>query len=129
VTDQLGNPKLADDLAFGIIRGIELGKTGIYNIAGREILSRFDFATHLARIFEFDAKLILPVKTSQLRLPAPRPLKSGLVTLKAEVELGTKPSTVEQGILVLKNQLARTLRRMADTMAVPGSAAFRQGKR
>ena len=126
VDDQLGNPTLADDLAYGIVRGIELERSGIYNIAGRDIISRYDFALRLAQIFNFDPGLISPIKTSQLRQPAARPLKSGLITLKAEVELGFKPSTTDQGLVVLKNQLSRTSKRLADSGPVPGSASARQ---
>lgn len=122
VDDQFGNPTLADDLAYGLIKGMELGRTGIYNIAGREILSRFEFARRLAKVFGFDPTLITPIKTSQLHQPAPRPLKSGLITLKAEVELGIAPSTVEQGLLVLKNQLSRNSRKLGDSAPVPGQS-------
>jgi len=121
VDDQFGNPTLADDLAFGIVRAIELERSGIYNIAGRDILSRYEFAVRLARVFELDPSLITPIKTSQLRQPAPRPLKSGLVTLKAEVELGVRPCTVEQGLTILKNQLSRSAKRLGDSAPVPGS--------
>lgn len=120
VDDQFGNPTLADDLAYGLIRGVELGKTGIFNIAGRDIVSRFEFAQKIARGFGLDESLITPVKTAQLRQPAHRPLKSGLITLKAEVELGIHPSTIEQGIAVVKNQLARGARRAADSAPLPG---------
>ena len=37
------------------------------------------------------AGLITPIKTAHLKQPAPRPLKSGLITLKAEVEIGYRP--------------------------------------
>lgn len=120
VDDQIGNPTLADDLAYGIIRGLDLGKTGIYNIAGRDIASRYDFALRIARAFALDESLITPIKTAQLRQPAPRPLKSGLITLKAEVELGISPSTIEQGLAVVKNQITRGARRAADSAPVPG---------
>ena len=125
VDDQLGNPTLADDLAYGLIRGVELGKTGIYNIAGRDIISRYAFAQRIARAFGLDESLITPIKTAQLRQPAHRPLKSGLITLKAEVELGIHPSTVEQGLAVVKNQLARGARRAADSAPLPGHAPGR----
>jgi dTDP-4-dehydrorhamnose reductase len=105
VDDQTGNPTLVDDLAFGILKGMELGKTGVYNIAGRDIVNRYEFAVRLAQVFGLDASLIQPIKTAQLRQPAPRPLKSGLLTLKAEVELGYNPSSVEQGLRTLKGQL------------------------
>jgi len=120
VDDQLGNPTLADDLAYGLLRGVELGRTGVYNIAGRDIVSRYEFAVRIARAFSLDASLISPVKTAQLRQPAHRPLKSGLITLKAEVELGIHPSTIEQGLAVLKNQISRGKRRAADSGPVPG---------
>lgn len=107
VDDQIGNPTLVDDLAFGLIRAMEMEKTGLYHIAGRDIVSRFDFAVALARAFGLDASLIEPIKTAQLRQPAVRPLRSGLITLRAEVDLGLKPSGMEQGLAVLKTQLAR----------------------
>jgi dTDP-4-dehydrorhamnose reductase len=122
VDDQLGNPTLVDDLAYGLVRGIELGKTGMYHVAGRDIVSRYDFARVLARVFNFDERLISPIKTSQLRQPAPRPLKSGLITLKAEVELGIRPSTTEQGLLVLKSQLSRAMKMLNDSTPVAGNA-------
>jgi dTDP-4-dehydrorhamnose reductase len=105
VDDQIGNPTLVDDLAYGLLRAVELEKTGVYNIAGREIVSRYEFAVRLARVFALDESLITPIKTASLKQPAVRPLKSGLITLKAEVELGFKPSSIEHGLEVLKSQL------------------------
>jgi dTDP-4-dehydrorhamnose reductase len=106
VDDQIGNPTLVDDLAFGLLRAVELEKSGVYNIAGRDIVTRFEFAVRLAKFFGLDPKLIHPIKTAQLRQPAARPLRSGLITLKAEVDLGLKPSTIEEGLAILKSQLA-----------------------
>ncbi len=120
VDDQYGNPTLVDDLAYGLLRAVELEKTGIFNIAGREIVTRFEFAVRLAEKFGLDAGLITPVKTSDLNQPAPRPLKSGLITLKAETELGISPSNVDEGLTILKSQISRTLKRMDDEKAVPG---------
>jgi len=122
VDDQIGNPTLADDLAYGLLRGVELRKSGIYNIAGRDIMSRYEFALRVADVFSLDHSLITPIKTSDLNQPAPRPLKSGLITLKAEVELGLKPATVEQGLAILKNQIARTSRRASDSRPMPGTS-------
>ncbi|MFN0159375.1 MAG: dTDP-4-dehydrorhamnose reductase [Bacteroidota bacterium] len=129
VDDQFGNPTLVDDLAYGIVSAIELGRTGVYNIAGREIISRYEFALRLARVFDFDERLITPIQTSQLKQPAVRPLKSGLITLKAELELGIKPSTVEDGLKILKNQLQRTARRAADSPPAPSATPSRPTKR
>jgi dTDP-4-dehydrorhamnose reductase len=120
VDDQYGNPTLVDDLAHAIVSAIELDRSGIYNIAGRDILNRYEFALVLARVFDFDPGLITPIKTSVLHQPAPRPLRSGLITLKAEVELGYRPSTSEQGLLVLKSQLARSEKKLSDSAPIPG---------
>ncbi len=120
VDDQTGNPTLVDDLAHGIISGVELERTGVYHIAGREIVSRYEFALKLASVFGFDSELISPVRTAALNQPAQRPLKSGLVTLKAEVELGYRPSTVEEGLTILKGQLSRSARRLPDSAPIPG---------
>lgn len=127
VDDQEGNPTLADDLAYGLMRGVELGKTGIYHIAGREIVNRYDFAVRLAKAFGLDIGLITPVKTADLHQPAPRPLKSGLITLKAETDLGITPSTIDEGLTIFKSQITRTLRRLGDSNAVP--AARGSGRR
>lgn len=129
VDDQYGNPTLADDLAHGIASAVELNRSGIYNLAGRNIVNRYEFALQLARVFGFDPALISTMKTSQLRQPAARPLKSGLITLKAEVELGFKPSTVEEGLLILKKQLSRTSKRLPDSAPMPRPVVSRQGKR
>lgn len=129
VDDQMGNPTLAEDLAHAIVSALELGRTGIYHIAGREIVSRYEFALALARVFGFDPALITPIKTSLLHQAAPRPLNSGLITLKAEVELGFRPSTVEEGLMVLKRQLSRTARRLPDSAPLPRSSTSRFGKR
>lgn len=110
VEDQIGNPTLVDDLAYAVLSAIELGRTGLYHVAGRDILSRYEFALRLARVFEFDESLITPVTTDALRQPAARPLKSGLITLKAEVELGLKPSTAVEGLRILRSQILRAAR-------------------
>jgi hypothetical protein len=60
-----------------------------------------------------------------LRQPAPRPLKSGLVTLKAETELGYRPLGIQESLAVLKNQLSRNARRVGDSAPVPGQPPAR----
>jgi dTDP-4-dehydrorhamnose reductase len=122
VDDQFSNPTLVDDLAQGILNAIELGRTGIYNLAGRDIVSRYDFALELARVFSYDPKLILPIKSAQFKQAAPRPMNSGLITLKAEVELGYRPSTVEQGLQILLSQLSRTSRKLPDSGPIPSTS-------
>ncbi|MBI1806403.1 MAG: dTDP-4-dehydrorhamnose reductase [Ignavibacteria bacterium] len=105
VDDQIGNPTLADDLAYGIMKVLELERMGIYHIAGPDLVSRYDFAVVLARVFNLNKKLLSPVKTISLKQPAPRPLKSGFITLKAQVDLDLKMSNNEQGLTAFKHQI------------------------
>ena len=105
VDDQMGNPTLADDLAFAIVKIIELGRSGLYHISGADLVSRYDFALALAEVFETNKKLVSPVKTVSLKQPAARPMKSGFITLKAQTDLDIKMSGMYHGLTVLKNQL------------------------
>jgi dTDP-4-dehydrorhamnose reductase len=106
VDDQICNPTLADDLAYAILKIIELNRTGLYHVSGSDLMSRYEFAMMLARAFRYNRRLITPVKTASLKQPAARPLRSGFVTLKAQVDLGIKPSGVEQGLTIFKNQVS-----------------------
>ncbi len=106
VSDQLGSPTFVDDLAYGIVKILELKKSGIYHISGPDVVSRYDFAREVARVFRLNTKLISAVKTSALNQPAPRPLKSGFIILKAQVDLNLAMSGMENGLLILRNQLS-----------------------
>ncbi|MCH8034964.1 MAG: dTDP-4-dehydrorhamnose reductase [Bacteroidetes bacterium] len=105
VTDQINNPTFIDDLVQAISKINEFNKTGIYNIGGREFLSRFDFTLKIADYFELDNTLIKPITTNELNQLARRPLKSGLITLKAETELGYKPHTIKEALAEMKREL------------------------
>ncbi|MBD3409373.1 MAG: dTDP-4-dehydrorhamnose reductase [Ignavibacteriales bacterium] len=105
VTDQINNPTYADDLAEAIARCANNRARGVYHIGGREFLSRYDFTMRIADFFDLDKSLITPITTEELTLPARRPLKSGLVTLKAETELGYRASGVEETFRLMKRAL------------------------
>ncbi len=106
VTDQINNPTFIDDLVQAINKVIEFNKLGVYNIGGREFLSRFKFTEIIADYFNLDKSLIFPIVTSELNQPAPRPLQSGLLTLKAETELGYKPTTILESLAIMKKELS-----------------------
>lgn len=105
VDDQYGNPTLVDDLAYAVLKIVEYDRNGLYHIAGSEIVSRYGFAVAIAKQFGFDKKLIIPIKTALLKQPAPRPLRSGFVILKAATDLNIKMSDVETGIKIFASQI------------------------
>jgi dTDP-4-dehydrorhamnose reductase len=106
VTDQINNPTFLDDLVQGISKVVEYKKQGLYNIGGKEFLSRYDFSLIIADYFDLDKNLIIPIETSELNQPAPRPLKSGLIILKAETELGYKPLSIIESLAMMKKELS-----------------------
>lgn len=105
VKDQINNPTFIDDLVQAINKIIEFRKTGVYNIGGKEFLSRFEFTNRIADYFNLNKNLITPIITEELNQPARRPLKSGLWILKAETELGYKPHSISESLSVIKKEL------------------------
>jgi dTDP-4-dehydrorhamnose reductase len=106
VTDQINNPTFIDDLVQAISKVIEYKKYGVYNIGGKEFLSRYDFTMKIADFFYLDKSLVSPITTAELNQPAPRPLKSGLIILKAETQLGYKPHTIDESLTKMKKELS-----------------------
>lgn len=105
VTDQINNPTYIDDLVDGINRIVEFKKEGLFHIGGKEFLSRYDFTLRIADYFQLNKKNIEAIITADLGQPAPRPLKSGLITLKAETELGYSPRDIEETFALMKKEL------------------------
>jgi dTDP-4-dehydrorhamnose reductase len=94
VTDQYGNPTLAEDLALAIWKLVEGGRSGIYHVAGSEWNSRFEWARAIAAHYGLDASLIQPCLTADLKQAARRPLKSGLRIGKLIRDTGFTPRDV-----------------------------------
>ena len=67
----------------------------ILNYAGSEFMSRFEFAKRIANVFDLDSNLINPIKTTDLNQFAPRPLRSGLSTVKIEQLVGVRTYGVD----------------------------------
>jgi dTDP-4-dehydrorhamnose reductase len=106
VTDQINNPTYIDDLVQAIDKTIADRKYGIYNIGGREFISRYDFALRVADFFNLNKSLIIPITTDELKQPARRPLRSGLITIKAESEFGFNPLSITETFVIMKKELS-----------------------
>lgn len=74
---------------------------GIIHLGGRDVISRYEFARMVARIFELDQSRIRPVPSSFFPDLAPRPRNTSLVTSRMESELGVPPSTLEAGLRLM----------------------------
>jgi dTDP-4-dehydrorhamnose reductase len=94
VTDQYGNPTLAEDLAIAIWKLAAGGRSGLYHAAGSEWNSRFDWARAIAAHYGLDPSLIEPCLTADLKQAARRPLRSGLRSEKLVRDTGFTPKDV-----------------------------------
>ena len=107
--DEYGTPTYAPDLAditFKLVNNIGFGlrneKNNIINVAGRNYISRYQFALDIAKIFNCNEKLISPIKSSDLNRPANRPLLGGLDTDLVEKLIGKKVIGHIDGLLSMK---------------------------
>jgi dTDP-4-dehydrorhamnose reductase len=103
VNDQCSNPTYVDDISESILRIIQKRRSGIYHVGGADYCSRYEFALRIAEFFRADPSNISPVTTAELKQPARRPLKGGLITLKAETDLGMKMRGIESGLSTIRH--------------------------
>ena len=85
VNDQIGNPVWTYDLSRSINFFIERNFNGVIHVGSDKIISRFDFAKKIAKVWDFDDNLIQPISSDDLfssldSYIAKRPLNSGLLT-------------------------------------------------
>ncbi len=104
-TDQVRTPTYVEDLACGIELLVRYGKTGTYNLSGRELVSMYDFAGAVAHAFDLPSGLILPTDSGTMKQAASRPLRTGLLILKAETELGFRPRSMQDALNQLRSRL------------------------
>ncbi|MFA9213210.1 MAG: NAD(P)-dependent oxidoreductase [Candidatus Methylacidiphilales bacterium] len=107
VSDQFRTPTLAEDLAMGCKLTADKKAQGIYNISGSDFMSVFDLVYRVADFWQLD-KSLLNISTSEgIKQPAKRPPITGFILDKARKELGYNPHSFEQGLAILKQQLAQ----------------------
>lgn len=97
-----GNPTYTPHLAEALMKLCEItNPPRIINIAGKEILSRYEFGLSIADIFGLDKSKIIPIR--EIPGEAMRPLKAGLKTNLAE-KLGLPIYSVYDGLKAMRKQ-------------------------
>jgi dTDP-4-dehydrorhamnose reductase len=102
--DQVGSPSLVDDIAEASWMLAEQGARGTLHLAGPDLVDRFAFARHAAQVFGLDAGLIQPVATAELGQAAPRPLRAGMISHRAETLLNRRLVGIAEGLASLREQ-------------------------
>lgn len=111
VTDQMGNPTLAADLARILVRMMERDGRGLYHAAGADRVSRYDFAVALARAFGLDPAPIQAVSTAELDQAADRPLASGFVLDRLRRDFKVSPLGLEASLAAFREEVEALERR------------------
>jgi dTDP-4-dehydrorhamnose reductase len=92
-SDQLATPTHAPSLARAVVSLAARGRTGVYHVAGPEVMRRDEFARLVAAAFRLDPSLLRPRLTRDLGLAAARPERAGLRTEKLRQDLGEALAT------------------------------------
>jgi dTDP-4-dehydrorhamnose reductase len=109
VSDQIGRPTYAKDLAFAtikIIKEVSDGKNikGVYHFANKGVTSWFEFAQHIKKNAGLSCDL-LPINTAQFPTPAKRPAYSVLDTQKIETAINIDIPSWEESLLACQKML------------------------
>lgn len=104
VDDVFENPLYNVCAARAIWAVLKCAISGVIHLAGRDMISRYELARMVARIFELDESRIHAVSSAYFPDIAPRPRNTTLVTSRMESELGMSPWTLEEG---LRHMVAR----------------------
>lgn len=97
-SDQLVSTTLARNAAEMTLELLlETDYRGVLHTSGATVLDRVDFARRVARRFGLEGEIV-PVRTADVKLPAPRPLRGGLRVDRAAALLRAKPLDVDAQI-------------------------------
>jgi len=102
VDDVFCNPLYSLNCAQAIWAVVDKEKEGLFNIAGKNTCSRYDFSLEVAEVFGLNKLDIEPVPNSYFKEIAPRPMDASYKVNKMERELGVRALTTLEGLEAMK---------------------------
>lgn len=103
-TDQRRCPTYAIDLAQALLQAASADLAGVYNVAGPEFCSRYEFACAMADEFGLDKELIEPFSIDDFGYSDPRPRELHLNISKLQAAIGYAPLGVAEALRELHAQ-------------------------
>jgi dTDP-4-dehydrorhamnose reductase len=97
-------PLLADNVAMAAHRLVERSAAGVFNVAGDERVTKFEFAVRLARVFGLPEKNIRRGSMATANLQAARPRDMSLNNAKMRALLGSSFGDLDEQLLNLRHQ-------------------------
>ena len=107
-TDEYRTPVSAGTAFSGLLLALE-NVSGILHLGGGERISRYEFGMLTARIFQKDAAVLIPCRSSEISAIAPRAPDVSLDSRKARA-LGFSPLPLEEELKKLKKKNNQDLR-------------------
>lgn len=97
-------PLFVDECARSIWKIVEEGRYETFNIAGRDRVSIFQLIRRVARIFDLDDDLVIPIGQDYFNELIPRPKDTSFRTDKMERNLGIRLLSIDEGLEIMKQQ-------------------------
>lgn len=107
--DQRSSPTYNQDLAAASVELVERGASGLFHVAGPEVLDRYAFARLVSQVFGLDLSHVEPVTSASLNQRAPRPLRGGLRIDKVLSVVPTPLRAAEAGLRAMRQALEHAI--------------------
>lgn len=98
VNDQYRTPTYIMDICQGVQSIMVQNQSGIFHLAGPEIITPYEMAIEVAKVLSLDQSLIIPVDSNSFPEPVIRAKRSGLQIDKAREVLNYKPHSFSEGV-------------------------------
>lgn len=102
VNDVYENPLFNRSCAEIIWSLINSDKEGLYHVAGKDVVSRFEFANLIAEVFYLDKSLVNAVSSGYFTNLAPRPSNTSYDVTKVERELKIKLPRLKESLSLMR---------------------------
>lgn len=107
VQDQWRMPTLAEDLAQACLNAAMSKVSGVFHVAGNELMAITEIVEQVASFWKLDSSLIQPIDSATLNQKAQRPGRTGFHLEKAITQLGYRPKTFWEGLQLVDHQLRK----------------------
>ncbi len=104
-TNIFTSPVLLDDIALGVLKIIDKNKLGIYNFAGLDYISEYDYGMMIKEYLSLNKVEIFSYSYDSKKSKTKKLVRGGLINLKSEIELNMKFVGLHSGLTTVRFQI------------------------